>query len=229
MHRWIAIGLLLCGMAAAHPAAAQSKSWRELRAKNLRIGLSEERVDRAMAACRAADLPLAEAETLFGPVFAAHDEKLSADCVLLRIEEGLAKHVGWAEVQQAADRRLQGMRQADRLIMAARSRRGGQHDHLMMHTCMAIESGLPIEVFEHLFSRPGGFRYGRMIHVVEAGEALTLAGLADGQTLLLMNDFLDRDLAGFEIFRVVDLVRAGLRDGKDFETIHATLWAAGEP
>jgi hypothetical protein len=228
MHRWIVFSLLLCGLAWAYPAAAQSKSWKDLRAKSLRMGLSEERVDRALAACRAADLQVAEAEDLFCPVYAAHDEELPADCVFLKIEEGLSKQIAWNDVLGAADRRLECMRQADKVVMAARNRRGGQHAHLVMHTCMALESGLPIETFEQLFSRPGGFRYGRMIHVVEAGEALKLAGLADTETLHLMNDFLDRDLTGPEVFRVVDLFRDGFRDGKDYETIHANLWTSDE-
>ncbi|VGO17272.1 hypothetical protein PDESU_05868 [Pontiella desulfatans] len=228
MHRWIVFSLLLCDLAWASPVEAPSKNWQDLREKNLRMGFTEERVGRAIAACRSAGLKVAEAEDLFCPVYAAHDEELPSDCIFLKIEEGLAKHVAWKEVHGAADRRLACMRQADQLIMAARNHRGGQHAHLVMHTCMALESGLPADALEQTFSRPGRFRYGRLIHVVEAGEALKLAGFANPQIVHIMNDCLDRDLSGAEVFRVVDLLQAGLREGKDFETIHATLWASAD-
>ena len=89
---------------------------------------------------------------------------------------------------------------------------------------MAMESGLPPEVLQEMFSRPARFRYGRMIHIVDAGESLLLAGLAVRQVQQIMDECIDRDLTGTEVERVVNVFQDGVREGKDFETLHASLW-----
>lgn len=226
MHRWLAIGLACCSTVLAGHVDKPSGDWKELRSKNLHMGLSEERVDRTIEACRANKLSVSQTEDLFCPVYTAHGEGLPTDCVFLKIEEGLAKGISFKEVHRAADKRLACLRQADELIMAARKHRGGQHTHLVMHSCMALESGLPADVLQNVLNRPGGFRYGRMIHVVEAGESLKLAGLTNDETLLLMNECLDRDLTGAEVFRVVDYIKTGLHKGHNFDALHQSLWVA---
>ena len=228
MHSWILAGLLVCVSVRAGHVGNPSRDWNELREKNLHAGLSVEQVDRALAACRAKKLDLAQAEDLFCPVYTARAENLPAGCVFLKIEEGLAKRVAWQDIHDAADKRLACMRKADELIMSVRQGRGGEHQHLVMHTCMAMESGLPEEVLKDVFSRPVRFRYGRMIHAVEAGESLQLAGLEPEQTHHIMNDCLDRDLTGEEVMRVVSILQNGLREGKDYDTLHATLWVSSD-
>ena len=228
MHRVLAAILLLCGVVAASHEKNPAKSWKELREKNLKLGLSVERVDCTLEACRKNKLTLQEAEALLCPVYAAQAEELPTDCVFLKIEEGLVKRIGWKEVQIAATKRLECLRRADKMVLSARQGRGGQHRHLVMHTCVAMESGLPEEVLVAVFNRPGGFRYGRLIHVVEAGETLLLGGMDSKDILHVMNDCLDRGLTGPEIARVVDVVQAGLRAGKDFNTIHDTLWVSSD-
>jgi len=224
MHRALVAILLLCGVVVASHKKKPSESWAELREKNLQLGFSVERIDCTLEACRKSKLSVQEAEALLCPVYAAQEEALSAECVLLKIEEGLVKRIAWKDVQTAAKERLERLRRADEMVLAARQGRGGQHRHLVMHVCMAMESGLPEDVLVKLLGRPGGYRYGRMIHVVEAGETLHLAGLDSGDVLHVMNDCLDRDLSGAEIARVVDLVQIGLRAGKAFDAIHDSLW-----
>jgi hypothetical protein len=225
MFRWLAIGLICSTTVLADQYDNESSNdWKQLRNRNRRMGLSEERVDRTISACRANTLSVSQVEDLFGPVYTAQAEALPTDCVFLKIEEGLAKGVPVDGVQVAAEKRLNSLRQADELIMSVRNRRGGQHAHLVSHTCMALESGLSAEALREFFSRQREFRYGRMIHVVEAGEALKLAGLSNEHTLQIMNECSDRDLTGPEVFRVVDMISSGLRKGTDFETLHATLW-----
>lgn len=226
MSRWLVAGLLLCGAAWANHAGNPSASWNELREKNLKLGFPVDRVDRTLAGCRASELSVGQAEDLLCPVYAAHAEGLPTDCVFLKIEEGLAKRISWEEVRNAADRRLECLRKADELVMSVRQGRGGQRRHLVMRTCMAVESGLPVAVLEDVFARQGGFRYGRLVHVIEAAESLQLAGLAAEHTRHIMHDCLDRDLTGDEVFRAVDVLQSGLRSGKDFKTIHDALWVS---
>lgn len=224
MYKMILVGLLFCSATWAGQVATPSKDWNALREKTITPGLSAERVDQVLEQCRRKGMSLSDTETLLRPVYAASAESLPADCVFLKIEEGLAKQVDAGQVAVAAEFRLTCLRQAMRLVSSGRQARGGGAQHLIMHTCMALESGLPAEVFQNIFSRPGGFRYGRMIHVVEAGEVLHLAGLKPENTQQIMNDCLDRDLNGTETLRVVDVVLTGHRAGKSFESIHAVLW-----
>ncbi|MDF7798812.1 hypothetical protein P4C99_05030 [Pontiellaceae bacterium B1224] len=228
MLRALLIGLLLCGIVLASPADQSSKDWKQFRTNTLALGLLDEQVDGTLAACRSKGLSLDEVQELFSPVYAAKAESLPVDCVFLKIEEGLAKGVSWKSVRVAGEQRLESLRTANQMIMQARKQRGGQHAHLVSHTCLALESGLSVEALNSLFSRPGRFRYGRLIHTVEAGESLKLAGLSDEHTLLIMNECLDRELTGAEVFRVVDVISSGLRNGADFEVLHATLWTAAD-
>ncbi len=228
MHSWILASLMLCGTVLAGHTGSPSTDWNELRGKSLLMGLSAEQVDRMLTTCRKNKLTLAETEDLICPVYSAHAEELPIDCVFLKIEEGLAKRAAWQDIHVAADKRLGCMRKADELVMSVRENRGGQHRHLVMHTCMALESGLPEEVLKNVFNRPARFRYGRVIHVVEAGESLQLAGLEPEQIQHIMTDCLDRDLTGEEVMRVVDIFQNGLREGKNYDALHATLWVASD-
>ncbi len=217
-------GLLLCGMVLANHNINPSKDWKALREKNIKQGLDAERVDSALSQCRKKGMTVHEADAFLCPVYTAGSESLPPECVFIKIEEGLAKQVDPARVTVAAEARLDCIRRASRIVQSAHSGRGGEHSHLVQHTCMALESGLPEEVLEELFNRPESFRYGRMIHVVEAGETLQLAGLSWQDVQHVMNDCLDRDLNRMEIFRAIDFILAEHRKGRDFTAIHAELW-----
>ncbi|MBT8042436.1 MAG: hypothetical protein KJN98_04645 [Pontiella sp.] len=227
MHRMVWAVLLACSLAVA-THAGPAGDWKVLRKKNIACGFSDERVDQVLAECRKYGLSASETDALLSMVYIAHAEQLPAGCVYLKIEEGFAKGIPVEQIRPAAAKRLDCMRRADQLIMSVRNGRGGQHQHLVQHMCMAMESGLPEEVIEHVINRPGGFRYGRLIHVIEAGESLQLAGLPPSQIQQVMSDCLDRDLTGPEVMRVVEVIQTGLRDGMEFEAIHDALWVASD-
>lgn len=218
--------LFSSGLILAGPVETPAGSWEALRAEILKLGLSIERVDHTIAACRENGLSVGNAEDLFCPVYTAHEAGLPTGCLFIKIEEGVAKGIAWQEVHAAADRRLECLRVADSLVMTVRGIRGEQHRHLVMHICMALESGLPEEVIAAVLQRPARFRYGRMIHVIEAGESLQLAGLEPAQTLKVMNDCVDRDLNCSEAMRVVDFFQRGLLEGKDFDSLYSSLWVS---
>jgi hypothetical protein len=228
MHRIFLLGLLLGGVAVAGHNVNPSKDWNGLREKNIKLGFTVERVDQTLAECRKNGLSVGATDALLCSVYTAHAESLPTDYVFLKIEEGLAKHADVAKVAVAADARLVCMRKADALILTVRESRGGEHQHLVMHSCVVLESGLPEEVLLNIFNRPGGFRYGRMIHAVEAAETLQLDGLAPEHIEHLMMDCLDRDLNRIEVFRAVDFVVVEHRAGKDFDTIHDELWVVSD-
>ena len=225
-HKWIIAIALLCGSAFAGHSAKPATDWRDLRAKTQSADISEERAEDTLAQCRNNGMTLEETERLLSPVYSAHAEQLAASCIFLKIEEGLAKQIPIDLIRTAAEKRLNCMRRAHQLIHASQSIPGGQRGqtHLLNHTCMAIESGLPEEVLKTLFTRPEGFRPGRIVHVIEAGESLQLAGLTSEQTQLLMNDCLKRDLNRMEIFHMLDHVIGEFGKGRDFHSIHQKLW-----
>lgn len=228
MYRVLFSSLLLCGAVLTAVAETTSKDWKKFRTDTLAQGLSDEQVYSTLAACRSKGLHLDEVRDLFSPIYTAKAEQLPVDYIFLKIEEGLVKGVPWKSVRAAGEQRLACLRTADQLIMQSRTRRGGQHAHLVSHTCLALESGLSSEALQSVFSRPGRFRYGRLIHAIEAGESLKLAGLSNEHTLLIMNEFIDRDLTCVEIFRVVDILKSGLRNGAGFKDLHPTLWISAD-
>jgi len=224
MFKMVLIGLLLCGAPWTSPAESVPEDWKALRQKVIALGLTEDRVDHVLTQCHQNGMSVSDTETLFRPVYTAYEELLSADYVFLKIQEGLAKQVDATRVTAAAASRLDYLRQAKQLVSSDGQQHSGGHQHLTMRTCMALESGLPSEVLQNILKRPGRFRYGRMVHVIDAGETLHLAGLPPSNIQQIMNDCLDRDLNGPEILRVIEMVVQGHREEKSFESINATLW-----
>lgn len=221
------VGLLLCSAASGKDDAASSGGWM-LCEKNSKRCLDGERLDQALGRCRRNGLTVQETDAVLCPVSTAREESLPAEGVLNKIEEGLAKRVDPARLAAAAEVRLENLRRAARLVSSARSGGGGDRQRLIMQVCLALESGLPDKVLKELFERPGRFRYGRVIHVIEVGETLQLAGLAPRNTKQIMADCLDRQLNRSEMVRVVDYLLAEHRKGRDFKAIHNELWVRSE-
>ena len=228
MHRVLVASLLLaCGGVWAAPPGPGD--WQALRGKNLALGVSGDRIDQTLDACRKRGLSAQEADRLLTATYAAKTENLPADCIHARIGEGLAKQISVPQISEAAQARLDYLRQARELVSLLRKGspeggRGGGPPHLVEHVGLALESGLPPEVIQAVFTRKGPLRLGRLAHVVEIGEALHLAGFQPQQVQRIMTDLLDRNANRPEMVRVVGVLKAGLSDGKDFETLYASLW-----
>jgi len=234
MHRVIIASLLLCGAAEARSPGAgscgtNSCSWKTLEGQRHHFGLSEERVGSMLEECRKSGLSAEEADALLAPVRAARNESLPAEAVFTKIEEGLAKKVALDRVAAAAELRLDYLRRANRLL--ASQEQGSAHgggQRLVVRAAMALESGLPEEVLQDIFNRHGGRRYGRLVHVMEAGETLQLAGLDPQDTKQIMVDCIDRNLNRMEIQRAVDYIVGEHRKGRDFKAIRADLWVCSD-
>ena len=222
------VGLLVCGAAIGGPGQPASKEGKALCGKNIQLGLDESRVDQMLSQCRKNGLSDQEADALLRTAYSARDEALPVDSIFIKIEEGLVKRVDAAQVAEAAETRLDCLRKARQLIDGQHPGGGEGPPHLLIYTCMALESGLPEEVLQEVFNRQDGRRYGRLVHVLEAGETLQLAGLDPKNTQQIMNDFIDRNLNRLEILRVVDYVLAEQLKGRDFKAIHADLWVRSD-
>lgn len=224
------LGLLLCGVVSGSAEPSASKEWKALCGENIQLGLDAERVNQMVGLCRRRGLSTGDTEKLLAPVLAASEESLPAECVFIKVEEGLAKQVDADRIVAAAEARLECLRKARKLLASNPSGRGGAGSppHLITRICIVLESGLPEEVLQEVFNRPGGPRYGRLVHVLEAGETLQLAGLDPQNTQQIMNDCLDRNLNRMEILRAVDYVLSEQRNGRGFKAIHADLWVRSD-
>lgn len=184
-----------------------------------------------MGACRKGGLNAQEADALLCPVYTARKEALPADCILSKIEEGMAKGVDAERVAAAAEVRLAHLRTAQILLNENQPRRRGRMGgppHLLTRTGLALESGLPEEVLRAVFKRNGGARMGRLVHVVEAGETLQLAGLEPQDTRQILFDCIDRKLTPPEIQRVVDHVLSEHGQNLPFPEIRRQLWGKAD-
>lgn len=188
------------------------------------------RITQVLEQCRQHGLTAADSRRILAPVYAAQAESLPPECILMKIEEGLAKKADPALIIQAAEERLEYLRQADQLMCSVHRGRGrGDSSHLVARIGIILESGLPEETLQKIFSRRGGgFRYGRILHVIDAGETLQLAGLSPEQTQLFMTDCIERNLSHPETERAVDFILAERANGRDFESIYRKLWVKPE-
>lgn len=221
------VALLLGMTAQAEPTNMPCQDWTTLRGKNLQCGFPTEQIDRALGACKRRGLSAQETDALLDPVYAASKESLPSGCILLKIEEGLAKQVDAVRMTAAAQYRLECLRKA-RKIMDQQKRKpgqmGGGPPRLLTHTGLALESGLPDEVLRAVFKHNNGKWMGRLIYVIEAGETLQLAGLEPQNTQQILFDCIDRKLTPLEIQRATGFVIAEHEKKLPFPEIRRQLW-----
>lgn len=252
------IGLLVCGSTFAQQGAGRPKGWQGIRGRGVEIGLSEQQVDHTLNACRQRGMSAEETDTLLAAVYTAHEEGLPANNICIKIEEGLAKQVPAERIAAAAQVRLDYLREAGRLVASLRAKSGrgngqgagkgygmgggGNPDghgsgsnrgmegppHLVENIGMALESGVPVELFEAVFLQVESARMGRIMPAVDAAEALHLAGLIPAQTQRILSGVLKRDLNRHETDRILYEVLDGMASDQDFDSIYAGLWPEEE-
>lgn len=202
-----------------HPA----HNWQELREKNLHLTLSEERVNRTLEQCKRNQMTVAQSDALLCPVYTAHHENLPTDLIFLKIEEGLVKKHSTQTVLEAAKKRLEHLRQAEKLVASIR-RGGGQHRRLVMNTTLLLEAGFPKEIIERLFNHSSHPRFGHLNHMIEAAEPLLLSEFKPDQIEQILSDFLKRDMHRHEIQRATEWLLAEKAKGTPYKTLHKDLW-----
>ncbi len=246
MYKWM-LGLMMCGCAYAQTNENCRVDWEGVHCKSVDMGFSEEQVEHMLNTCRRRGLSAEETDKLLVSVYTAHEEGLPAGNVCIKVEEGLAKEVPPERIAQAAQIRLTYLREAADLVASIRSkggagkgpgngggkglggRNGGGHGgegppNLVENICVALESGVPVEIFEHVFAQTDRARMGRVVPVAEAAEALQLVGLKPEQYQLVLIDFVKKDLNRRQILVAVAEIEKELAADKDFESVYQALW-----
>ncbi|MBN2684105.1 MAG: hypothetical protein JXR40_02390 [Pontiellaceae bacterium] len=249
MHKWILLVLMSGGAVVAQTNEECKANWNGVHRRNIDMGFSEEQVEQLLNTCRRRGLNAEQADELLASVYTAHEEGLPAGSVCIKVEEGLAKEVPSERIAQAAQLRLKYLREAAAMVEAIRSKggagkgpgngggnglgshnRGGDHGtgegppNLVENICVALESGVPAEVFEQVFAQADRARMGRVVPVVEAAEALQLAGLKPEQYQRVLIDFVKMDLNRRQILIAVAQIEKELADGTDFESVYQAMW-----
>lgn len=250
MYKWILLGLIISGSTYAQTNEECLVDWAGVHCRNVDMGFSEEQVEHLLNTCRRRGLNAEQADELLRSVYTAHDEGLPAGNVCIKVEEGLAKEIPPERIAQAAQVRLKYLREAAELVAAIQRKGGtgkgpgngrgnglGAHNggggghgsgegpaNLVENICVALESGVPVDVFERVFAQADRTRMGRVVPVVEAAEALQLVGLKPEQYQLVLMDFVKKDLNRRQILIAVAQIEKELTDGKDFESVYQALW-----
>ena len=202
-------------------------TWRMLEKRQAEFGLSETRIAAMLAQCRESGLSADEAETLLEPVLEANQDKLPAECVFTKVKEGLAKQISVEHIVAVARKRLECLRRARKLLAVDSPGRGARMSEppgLVAQVGLLLEEGFPESALEELLRHHGNRCYGRLLHVLEAGEALQLAGIAVKDAQQFMDECLKRHATRPEIRRAVEYILLESRKGRPFEAIHAGLW-----
>lgn len=242
MYKWM-LGLMMCGCTYAQTNENCQVNWEGVHCKSVDMGFSEEQVEHLLNTCRRRGLSAEETDKLLVSVYTAHEEGLPAGNVCIKVEEGLAKQVPPERIAQAAQVRLKYLREAADLVASIRSKggagngggkglggrngggRGGEGPpNLVENICVALESGVPVTVFNQVFAQADRARMGRVVPVVEAAEALQLAQLKPEQYQRVLIDFVKKDLNRQQILIAVAKIEKEIAADKDFEAIYQALW-----
>ncbi len=177
-----------------------------------------------------------EAEQIITCFTRCEELGLPTDFLRLRLREGVTKQVGIDQIQTALAQRMQALKRASRLVACPdepsgrRRRRRHGHDDSIETLARALESGLPLDALETLFtSTRGNAKTTRLLPIVEAGEMLHLAGVKPESIQHFMHDCRERRLGRREILRAARYWIDKHERGIEPETIRRQLWGETPP
>ena len=222
--------------AGSRSSCGSSCTWKSIERNKSHTGLTSVRVEDMLKQCRKNGLSPDEAKTLLSPVLTANQEKLPAEYVFTKIEEGLTKKADPAAIAQVTQARLESLRKAKKLLdetgtTETLTRRSGTK-RLLTQLSLTMESGIPPENLQALLNmdqRKPSFCQGRLLRVLALGETLSLAGFPPEESQKIMEDCRRLNIDGAEIQRVGEYLIQQRKKGVDFETLHKRLWLRPPP
>ena len=105
-----------------------------------------------------------------------------------------------------------------------RSGMGGGSPRLIENIAMALESGVSKELLQQVFEYAGKGRMGRIMPIVDAAEALHLAGLSSDQSQRVLFALVEKKLNRKQIERVVESISLRLSSGEKLDDFYSLLW-----
>ncbi len=209
---------------------AARREWAAVFQEAERAGVPARRVEATVARMEALGLTPDQGRHLLAPVFRAARQGLPPKFLFAKVDEGLIKGADPDAILRAVERRAAVLRRAVDLL---ESRQipvpPAGSGRLVGAVAMALESGLPEEVVGPVLDRGREAGPGRLAAVIEAGEAMFLAGVEPETVRGLMEDCLDRRLRRPEILRVVRFVRERRAQGMEGPAIRELLWGERGP
>lgn len=218
--------------ARAAPPLPKEKAdqWRAILNNGVSAGFQEILLEKALAGLATAGLTPDEASTILAPLFQEVEAGMHARHVLLKLREGILKGVSLEKLASAIHNRHQLFNKAkDLLTLTGHGEAMEEAPALLVSTALALESELHPLFLQEVLSAGKDKSLNQIKVVMEAGESLHNAGLAQNELHLVMRDCLIKDLESVEIERVVRHVRGKLREGFDSETLLDELWRKPGP
>ncbi|MBI5445706.1 MAG: hypothetical protein HY900_31380 [Deltaproteobacteria bacterium] len=190
-----------------------------------RAGIDRDRLDRIVSQFQRLGVTPEQGREILQPALEAARSGLPSRTVLNRINEGLLKRVPPEAIAAASRKRLESLRSARRLLLSTWGPATfKQAKPFIASLGLALESGLPPQVVTDVLTRGRGKNPAEVKSVIEAGEALQVAGFDPEVLLALLRDCLDRDLHHADVLKVVRFAVERKRQGQDDRSIREALW-----
>jgi len=208
----------------------QGDQWRAILSNGVSAGFQKIPLEEALAGLATAGFTSDEAGTILAPLFQEVEAGIHTRHVLLKVQEGILKGVSLEKLRSATHTSYQLFNKAKNLlIQTGHGEAIEESPALLVSTALALGNGLHPLFLQEVLSAGKDRSLSRIEVVMEAGEALHHAGLAQEQLRLLMKDCIIKELEWEEIQRVVWHVRGKLREGLDSKTILDKLWRSPGP
>lgn len=148
------------------------------------------------------------------------EEGLPQAPLLERIREGRAKQVGCEAIVGALDIRARHLRESRALLeQSGFAMRAPAVQPLWITAARVLEGGFPVPLLEERFALSQGQGAGRLISLLEAGEALWIAGMDEETVRMCLQLFYERNLTRIELLRASRSARSLFAEGHHGEAM----------
>jgi hypothetical protein len=207
------------------PAKPPQGLWNPIVGEGVRAGLERLRLKKTTDRLARAGISPETGRLILVPAFDAARQGLPWESVLAKVDEGLLKKVGPEALSAAARSRADSLAKAQGLVVGVFGKVPSREiQALVAASALALESGVTEAALVDVFVRGKGKPMARVRAVVEAGEALHLAGVESDAVEALMDDCLVKNLRRQEILHVVRFAVTKKRQGMTGMAIRQAVW-----
>ena len=219
------VAALILGIAIAGfpgTTGAEPTTWDALEEECRETGIDPKLTKDLIGRCREAGVDLEGTCLMLAHAQEAAGDGLPCQPIMEKIAEGVGKGIPPATIAEVARQRVRLLRTAREMVRGTEDERAA--DVAVVAAAQAMESGLEEDAARSVIEAGRNERPHDLAALLEAGEALYLAGFASDEIPPIITDCLNRRLNRVELRRAVRYAAQQKQRGMETGKIRQALW-----